>query len=124
MGEITLTLAFSSVTLPFLSNLNLFQRRRVRSRFLTSFLFAIRYSNGQGDNRQVNDIDSLFPNGLFIFGEADCVSDLDSNPIPVLGTWDGNLNLTPYSVNSFACYNVTIWFVVRIGIRIRIRQCK
>ena len=63
--------------------------------------------------------------GLFTFAGTD--SDLDSNPIPVLDSWDGNLTLTLCSVRkSFACYNVAIWFAVRIGIGIgiRIQQCK
>ena len=50
--------------------------------------------------------------GLFTFTDAD--SDPNSNPIPVLGSWDGNLKLTPCSVNRSAYYNVTIWFEVQI----------
>ena len=42
--------------------------------------------------------------GLFTFTGADP----DSNPIPVVCSWDGNLNLTPSIVKSSAEYNLAI----------------
>ena len=45
-------------------------------------------------------------NGLFTLLDQD--SDSDSNLIPVIGSWEWNLNLTPYSVNGPAWYTVGI----------------
>ena len=65
-------------------------------------------------------------NGLFTLTVPDSNSGPDSHPIPVVGSQDWNMNPTPCSVKSSIEYNVAIWFVVRIGIRIGIRiwQCK
>ena len=55
-------------------------------------------------------------NGLLSFTDAIADSDPNSNPIPVLGSWDGNLNPTLCSVKSSGYYNVSIRFAVQIGI--------
>ena len=47
-------------------------------------------------------------NGLFTFREADYNSNSDSNPIPAVGSLDGNLNMTTCSMKSSAQYNVSI----------------
>ena len=62
----------------------------------------------------------------FTFTDPYSNSSPDSDPIPLLGSWDWNLNLTMCSVKSSTYYNVAVWFAVPIGIRIviRIRQCK
>ena len=39
-------------------------------------------------------------------------SDTDSDPVPVLGSWVGNLKLTMCCVKISAYYNVVIWFAV------------
>ena len=46
--------------------------------------------------------------GLFTFTDADFYP--DSNPIPLLCSWVGNLNPIPCSAKSSAYYNVAIWF--------------
>ena len=43
--------------------------------------------------------------GLFTVTEADSDSDPDYNPIPVLGSWDKNLNLTRCIVKIPTYYN-------------------
>ena len=62
------------------------------------------------------------PDGLFTFTDEDP----NSNPISVVDNWDWNLKQTLYNVKSSTNYNIAIWFTVRIriGIGIRIRQCK
>ena len=50
--------------------------------------------------------------GLFTFTDPDSDCHPNSKPIPVLGIWDGNLNLTPRSAKSSAY--VAIWFAVWI----------
>ena len=62
----------------------------------------------------------MIMNDLFTFTDADS----HSTPICVLGSWDGNLTLTQYTIKSSIYYNVAIWFTVKITIGIRIRQCK
>ena len=49
-------------------------------------------------------------NGLFTLTDTD--SDPHSIPIPLVGSLDGNLNLTPCNLKSCAYYNVAIWFTV------------
>ena len=64
--------------------------------------------------------------GLFLFTDPDS----DSNPIPVVGSydWNQNLILTVQCENFYIvqCSHFKFWFAVqiRIGISIRIRQCK
>ena len=55
------------------------------------------------------DSSLVSPYGLFTFTEADPNSDtnVDSNLIPVLGSWDGNQNRTVCSVKISAHQNVT-----------------
>ena len=49
-------------------------------------------------------------NGLITLPETDSDPELDSDPIPVVGSWDWNLNLTPCSLKISAWYNVVIGF--------------
>ena len=61
---------------------------------------------------------------VHLYSQRDSDSNPNSDPIPVLGKFDGNLNPTPYSVKRSAYCNVAIWFAVQIGIGIWILQCK
>ena len=62
--------------------------------------------------------------GLITFTDADSNSDPNSHSFPVVGNGDWNLSLTWHSVKSSVLYNVAIWFAVRIGISVQIRQYK
>ena len=62
--------------------------------------------------------------GLFTVTNMDFDFNPDSDPIPVLSSWDWNLNLTPCRFKCYALHNVAIWFAVRIRIGIGIRQCE
>ena len=48
----------------------------------------------------VNIFGVMTRNGFFTFTDPDSDPDPNSSPNPVLGSWDGNLTFTPYSVKS------------------------
>ena len=52
--------------------------------------------------KSVFGIVSVYTNGVFTLPETDSDTDLDSNPVPLLGSWDWTLNLTPCSVKMSA----------------------
>ena len=53
---------------------------------------------------EINFTNIQVSKGLFTFTGAEP----DSNPIPVVCSWDGNLNLTPSIVKSSKYYNVAV----------------
>ena len=62
--------------------------------------------------RQTHDI-KWYYYSLSRFTDAFSDTDSDSNPIPVPGSWDGNLNMAPCSMESSVYYNVTFCLAVR-----------
>ena len=81
-----------------------------------------RYTHGGYQNTYGWHAGGTYPTGIlsctFVFTFTDPYSNSspDSDPIPLLGSWDWNLNLTMCSVKSSTYYNVAVWFAVRIRI--------